>query len=252
MQQQTYVEEIKELIFYSEGEKQPYRIKIAKPKTIAPKEGYPIIYVLDGNAYFQTFWDAVRIQSICPDITGIEPAIVVGVGYPDKLDFVRERRFHDFTQTPVSSDPLHEKIWPKTGSAKKFLTLLEQIVKPYIYENYQVDCNKQTLFGHSLGGLFALHILFSNTHLFQNYIIGSPSIWWNEKEVLKNESNFLATINDLESVVRVFLFVGSLEKDYMVMDAKHLSERFLTTTSNNLVWQFEELEGENHLSVGSV
>ncbi|MGQ0438519.1 hypothetical protein ACT4UT_11805 [Bacillus sp. B-TM1] len=32
-----------------------------------------------------------------------------------------------------------------------------------------MDKGKQTLFGHSLGGLFALHILFTNINAFQNY-----------------------------------------------------------------------------------
>ena len=32
-----------------------YRIMIAKPYAFPPKDGYPVVYVLDGGAYFGTF-----------------------------------------------------------------------------------------------------------------------------------------------------------------------------------------------------
>ncbi|MFJ7954471.1 alpha/beta hydrolase [Lysinibacillus sp. NPDC096418] len=246
---ESSVEEIKECILYSEDEKQPYRIMIAKPKKPAPAEGYPIIYTLDGNAFFQTFQDAVRIQSVRPDVTGVEPAIVIGIGYPDERDFIRERRFYDFTPTPVQSNPLNEKKWPKTGGAYLFLEFIEGTVKPYLNQYYSINLNKQTLFGHSLGGLFSLYVLFTKTNVFQNYIIGSPSIWWNEKEILNEESTFLSSFKNMDESVRVLIFVGSLEKDYMVTDARELYQRLIANSNKNIVSQFIELNGENHLSV---
>lgn len=49
---------------YSKLEGKEYQIHISKPRQPAPGSGYSVIYVLDGNAFFQTFHEAVKIQSV--------------------------------------------------------------------------------------------------------------------------------------------------------------------------------------------
>ncbi|MFC6602708.1 hypothetical protein ACFQDF_16345 [Ectobacillus funiculus] len=49
--------------------------------------------------------------------------------------------------------------------------------------------------------------------------------------------------------VRLFLAVGSLEKDFMIEDAKALSKRLLHLADSRLQIEFNELDGENHVSV---
>ncbi|MGR5913571.1 hypothetical protein ACT7DA_04955 [Bacillus pacificus] len=59
--------------------------------------------------------------------------------------------------------------------------------------------------GHSLGGLFALHILFTNLNAFQNYFISSPSIWWNNQSVLEKEENLISELNNARLKQEYFL-----------------------------------------------
>src|SRR3546814_16935557 len=44
-------------------EGQPYRILVSRPDGEAPDGGFPILYVLDGNAMFAAFAEARRIRS---------------------------------------------------------------------------------------------------------------------------------------------------------------------------------------------
>ena len=54
-----------------------YRILISKPEGEVPYSGgYPVIYVLDGNAYFASLHEAKRAQE------QFRQAIIVGIGYP--------------------------------------------------------------------------------------------------------------------------------------------------------------------------
>lgn len=61
-----------------------YLIQIYKPPVAPPQHGYPVLYILDGNA---TFPSAVNIaQSIGAGSTklGLDPLMIVAVGYPQQ------------------------------------------------------------------------------------------------------------------------------------------------------------------------
>ncbi|MCU5706840.1 alpha/beta hydrolase [Bacillus wiedmannii] len=237
---------------YSKIEGKEYQIHISKPRQPAPESGYSVIYVLDGNAFFQTFHEAVKIQSVRAEKTGVSPAIIVGIGYPIEGAFSGEERCYDFTPSVISKDaPLKPdgKPWPKTGGAHNFFTFIEEELKPQIENDFEIDKGKQTLFGHSLGGLFALHILFTNVNAFQNYFISSPSIWWNNQSVLEKEVNLISELNSAKFETGVFLTVGSLEREHMVVDANELSKRLLQVKHDQFRFTFYEAEGENHASV---
>ncbi|MGM9923655.1 MAG: alpha/beta hydrolase [Bacillus sp. (in: firmicutes)] len=241
-----------EFLFYPQRAELPYRIMIATPKQPAPPEGYPVIYVLDANAFFQTFQETIRVQSGRAEKTGVIPAVIVGIGYPSQENFVTDRRFYDFTP-PADSVTLPVRPrggeWPRNGGADLFLDFIEAELKPYVEKHFSIDKNRQTLFGHSLGGLFALYTLFTRTAAFQNYIAGSPSIWWNNQAILAEEEAFTAKLGQLDAYPKVLLAVGSLEKDYMVSDAEELFQRLLRVCGERLPLEFIKAEGENHISV---
>ncbi|WP_242144601.1 MULTISPECIES: alpha/beta hydrolase [unclassified Bacillus cereus group] len=237
---------------YSDIGKRKYRIYISKPKQPAPDNGYPVIYVLDGNAYFQTFQEAMKVQSGRAEKTGVPASIIVGIGYPIEGVFAGAERCYDFTPYPLSVDAPPKpdgKPWPKSGGASKFLAFIQEELKPQIEKNFTINQKKQTIFGHSFGGLFALHILFTKTSAFQNYFISSPSIWWNNQLILENELKFIDKWNQMSDEVRVFLTVGGAERGHMLQDANALSERLSKLDNHKLQFAFYEAEGENHASV---
>ena len=250
-----------------------FRIFVARPLLPPPPAGYPVIYMLDGNAAFGTMTEAVRLQSARPQATGVEPAIVVGIGYPTDLPLDLERRTFDYTpdvdRTALSPRP-DGSPWPPTGGAAAFLDFIEDELKPMISAELPVDPRRQALFGHSFGGLFTLYALFKKPHAFRTYIAGSPSIWFGDRAILAAERDLPALLRDGAADLRVMIAVGALEqtlspgeqqapagarraawieKNRMVDNARELAGRLERLSPRGVRVAYEEFPGENHVSV---
>lgn len=243
-----YIEE--RLISSEDG--RTYRIRIARPAQSPPPAGYPVFYLLDANAVFGTAVEAVSVQSRRADKTGVVPSIVVGISYPSEELFPSERHY-DFT---LDSDPLklpahpEGKTWPPQGGARRFLAFLEHRLKPEIARGYPINPAKQTLIGHSLGGLFTLYALFASPGAFRTYVAGSPSIHWNKDSLLAEEAVFSA--GDDTAEIHLLVAVGSLEdnhKSRMVDHAKELVARLSVLDRAGLHVEYRSFEDDNHVSL---
>lgn len=242
-----------QLLMHSSNGKREYQIFVSKPLEEPPPSGYPVIYLLDANSVFGTMVEAVRLQSRRPEKSGVVPAIIVGIGYATDEPFSSER-YYDFT-LPVAVNELPVRPdgspWPSHGGAENFLKFIEEDLKPEIGKRYKVDNNSQTLFGHSLGGLFTLYVLFENPYAFQTYIAGSPSLHWNKRWFREEEGAFLSRLNQGNGDISLLLGVGELEgshKSGMNENALELSKR-LSMKDGRVNVRFNEFEGEGHLSV---
>jgi uncharacterized protein len=184
-----------------------FEISIARPNAAAPEHGYPVIYVLDPSTAFATLVDTVRNQE---QMFG--PVVVVGVGYAS--DAEEENRSFDLT--PVT-DPKDLPAGPPAGwggahgGNDAFLGFIADELKPAIAKAVVVDPSRQALFGHSLGGLFVLHALFSRSDAFDTYIAGSPSIWWGKRSILREIPAFRGAQEKTRSAKRLLITVGELE-----------------------------------------
>jgi len=228
-----------------------YRIYTLTPAEPPPEKGYPILYLLDANAVIGTAAEAVRMQSRKPH--GFGPVVVVGIGYETDTP-MDPARFYDYTR-PADPGKLpgrpNGSEWPPNGGAEEFIQFIEAELKPHIEAQLPVDRNRQTLFGHSLGGLFVLDTLFTRTATFQTYIAGSPSIWWNEHELVQRmdawEGGFQSGRARLET--SLLLAVGGAEKPHMIVDARMLAERMYRLKPEGLRFRFDYLEEEGHVSI---
>jgi hypothetical protein len=241
-------------VMHSRAENREYRIFVAKPDGDPPSSGFPVIYLLDANAVFGTMVEAVRVQGRRPDKTGVVPAVIVGIGYQTEEPFSPARHY-DFTMpVPLTELPARPDggEWPAQGGAESFLRFIEEELKPEIEREFKIDSNRQTIFGHSLGGLFVLHALFTRPFAFQTYVAGSPSIHWNKRLILEEEQQFVSRLEQENINVRILIAVGELEKSHqsrMNDNAKELSERLLTLANRGVYVEFHEFEGEGHVSV---
>ncbi|MEH0834369.1 alpha/beta hydrolase [Pectobacterium cacticida] len=159
-----------------------YRIFIAQPRQPAPDGGYPILYMLDGNAQFP-----VAVNSY--DAKNGPPPLIVAIGYPTEKPYDVPARTRDYTPPTTISDP----DFAAGGEAETFYQFLQTTVKPWIEAHYAVNTQKQTLAGHSFGGLFTLYTLFNHTPSFQHYVAASPSIWWGNGVVIPDRTPLLPT-----------------------------------------------------------
>lgn len=168
-----------------------YRVSVWAPSGgQPPRGGYPVVYMLDGNAVFESL---TRTRSDLPPGQSLQ-AVVVGIGYDDADRFNVTARSYDYTppspgaQAPRGSprDP-DARGWAKPGGgADRFLALLQQRIQPLVQRRYAVNPGNRTLYGHSYGGLFALHVALSRPQAFEHYVAASPSIWWNGKFILQS------------------------------------------------------------------
>ncbi len=190
-----------------------YRIMIALPQSPAPASGFPVLYHLDGNAVFASMVEALRIQGARGAATGVASGIVVGIGYAVEGPFHRARRTLDYTP-PADPALLGERPdggeWTETGGVDPFVDVLETQVKPLVAGLAPVDASRQALFGHSLGGLCALHVLLTRPHAFARIVAISPSLWWNGGALLRELGARHATLPADRS--RVMIGVGGEEE----------------------------------------
>jgi uncharacterized protein len=249
-----------------------YRVQVAIPFVPAPPNGYAVLYVLDGDGYFGTYSFAARMRAMLGEV---QPAIVVGIGYPEaesdmKVTLVRRQ----YDLTPTQSDPKQAAqagLATDLGGADAFLQVIEREVKPRIASMLPVDSSRDILFGHSLGGLFALHVLFTHPESFKTYLVLSPSIWFNNRVVLSHEAAFAASVKSGRISPRVFVAVGgeeetlppvippgmtreqvekSIAEAAMVHNARDLGERLKALPGTaGYTARAQVFEGETHISV---
>jgi uncharacterized protein len=180
----------------------PYLIEVAFPAAPAPAGGYPVIYVLDAVGSFATVADTVEWQE---QLFG--PVVVVGIRYENALETKRRT----FDLTPKSLPGTEQRSPANVGGEDAFLAFVQVDLKPAIAQRVRVDPTRQALFGHSLAGLFALHVLLAQPQTFDTYVIASPSINLFGQEVLQELPAFQA-----RGVVgpprRVLITAGGLER----------------------------------------
>lgn len=227
-----------------------YGIYVSRPPGEAPAGGYPVLYVLDGDAVFAGFAEARRIQS--PYATGADKMIIVGVGYPGG-SLYDSRRVGDFTP-PIRNPALaaYHRDDPQ-GRREAFAAFLLDELRPEVARRYSVHPDRQSLYGHSLGGLFALHMLYTRPDAFHTITAASASLWWDDQMILAEEAAFRAALRSAtppERVARLLLLVGEGEEaPVTVIDNRALAARLQALSADGLRSRFMLLEEEGHLSV---
>ncbi|MEM6496499.1 MAG: alpha/beta hydrolase-fold protein, partial [Pseudomonadota bacterium] len=144
-----------------------YRIFVSVPLSDPPLGGFPVLYVLDGNAMFGSFAETRRLLSA--EEGELDKIVIVGIGYPTN-DLYDGRRMRDFT--PSIKNPILKMLYSgyESGGRDDFLNFLLEELRPEMIKTYRINPYRQSLYGHSLGGLFALHVLYSHPQEFHSII----------------------------------------------------------------------------------
>lgn len=160
---------------------------------------YPVIYLTDGPYTFQVASGLSRL----PFSQGrFKEFVIVGVSWAQGEPAADSRR-RDLTPW---RDPSNKG---ETGGGPTHLRFLKSQVLPLIESRYRIDAANRTLAGQSYGGLFGLWVAFHEPELFKNYVLTSPSIWFADKQLLKDEAAWATSHKDLKATI--YLAVGSRE-----------------------------------------
>lgn len=216
----------------------PYRIYVAFPRGYADgSKRYRALYVLDAEATFALATQAYRLLRVDPAMPDL---LLVGIGYDLEGAARRSRRNRDLTPTRISSDTA-------TGQSPAFLRSLANVVIPAVDSLYRTDPSDRSIFGHSLGALFALYALFERPDLFRRYIVSSPSLWWDQAIVLRLEQRFAQRERNLPK--SVFMSVGSEEPTDMHEWFRPFADSLASRRYPDLRFTAVVLPNETHLSV---
>ncbi|QLE87608.1 alpha/beta hydrolase [Shewanella sp. Scap07] len=218
------------------GRVYPLYIKLPRSYLANQDKHYPVIYLTDANYSFQLASGATRF----PMNTGaMAEAIIVGISY-SKGAKGPSSRVRDYTPSLASDWQL------PTGNAKGHALFIRETVFTYIETHYRVNQLQRTFVGNSLGGLFGAYMLFTQPNMFSSYILGSPSVWFNNHAILT------AKIAKPSKATKVYLSVGQLEqpkfgeREDMVAGAKQLAAKISMQTDNNILLKFSVIDGASH------
>ncbi|WP_158278860.1 alpha/beta hydrolase [Leucothrix arctica] len=242
-----------QLLIASDTERE-YKIFTAWPSHPAPKEGWPVIYILDANIMFATMVEAARMMENRNKQDG---SLIVGIGYNNNKERKKERAL-DLTPR-LGSTP---NAMVGTGGAEDFLRFIKDDLKPHINKRFKINQQQESIFGHSFGGLFVLYSLIKKPSLFDTYIAASPSIWFENKLLtLPSLRGQLST--QLQSTPRTLITVGEYEQkddpDFPHPSIKRLKAAKLVDNAREYAHWLDEqpsinskfalITGENHGSV---
>jgi len=206
---------------------------------------YPVIYLLDGESFFQTLVAIHRSfsrgrQSRMPE------SIIVGI--------INTDRTRDLTPSQSASrrdGTTQEGDKAVGGGSELFLRFLLEELRETIDKTYRTS-GKNTLIGHSFGGLFAVNTLLKHTDAFDTYVALDPSMWWDRAKLAGEAEGILKT----NQFTNKTLYIGVAramrpDRQYIHLDVmdSFLEERLPAAAKNGLKYYLKQFPDENHGSI---
>jgi predicted alpha/beta superfamily hydrolase len=245
---------------------QTYQIQVMQPLLeIGADERFPVIYITDGNLAF----DFAKGISHCLQSTGqVRRFILVGIGYPGDNPFAGDiLRCRDLTpdyspeipgiprSSPIDGVPGIDDGKKGWHGATAFLAFIRDELVPLIDNSYPTTPNERAYFGHSLGGGFGLHALFTEQGLFNRYGISSPGLSYDGDDYgLREAQRYVASGRPLSG--KLFMAVADqeefepgFEKLRLVSNFYRLASLLREATNLGLSFTSQVIGGETHVSV---
>ena len=211
---------------YSQQVQDTFRLFKATPKGYSndSTRKYPLIIVLDANAFFESTVSELKFNSF---IGMIPKSIVIGVGYKDfmTMDSLRSRDYTYPTAIPEYEMAL-------SGGADKYKKFIDQELIPKLTKEYKIDLDRSVICGHSLGGYFTLFYglksIEENSFMIKNIVSASPSLHYNHRYLFEMEKNLSRPTNEVP--LNFYISMGS--EDMADDESKGILDSFGNQISN--------------------
>lgn len=233
-----------------------YEVFVSLPASYEanPQRRYPVLYVTDADYAFPIIRQVARRVNL--DGPRLEEFILVGLSY-SRGDSGVVSRNRDYTPTPNGPRSASSNVH---GQGAAYQTYLKNEVLPFIDHRFRADPARRVLLGHSYGGLLGAQILFTDPSMFQAYVLGSPSFWFDKRHIMTMEAAYARSHTDLPA--NVFMYVGDWEVPgpsprntsgaNLVRDMQTMETTLKSHHYPNLRVQSLVLTDEDHLTVAPV
>lgn len=191
----------------ADGEAPGLTLWLSAPEGEPPAEGWPLLIVLEGEAYFTAAAEAARRLARRPQKTRVGLMMVMGVALTPGAE-----RLGAFAFVP-GADKGGGTVAPRGPDLLR--RLIETVLPLAVQEG--ADPARAALMGHSMSGQFVLEAR-ARAAPFARFVAVSPSIWWNPAVV---EAQPPQGRSDL------FLAVGA-EEEAPGLPGPHLARRMVS------------------------
>lgn len=134
----------------------------------------PVLYMPDGGIG-EDFLHIAGLLQISALNGTMRPFMLVGIENT-------ERRRDLTGPTEVAED---RRIAPRVGGSGKFRRFIRTELMPVVNAQYRTT-DETAIVGESLAGLFIVETFLLEPDLFDTYIAFDPSLWWNDRSLLRN------------------------------------------------------------------
>lgn len=227
-----------------------YQVYVALPASYdsQPNRTYPVLYVTDAHYAFPIFRQLARRMNL--DEPVIEEHILVGLSYAEG-DAPNISRTRDYTPSARLGATAGTE-----GGGPAYQAWLKSSVLPFIETNFRADPQRRILQGHSFGSLLATQILLSEPEMFSGYLLGSPSLWFNNHQMFDREAAYAQSHSDLAA--DIFMYIGENEvpgpkgRYDMVGDNRRFKQALRSRNYPSLDLSSVVISDEDHLTVAPI
>jgi predicted alpha/beta superfamily hydrolase len=219
---------------YSKILNEQRRIKICLPEEYKPGSDskYDVVYILDGETHFDDF---LYIYKFARNNDFLPPIILIAL--PNTNKGSENTRDRDFSPEITSDNQ-------KAGGAGNFIDFLKNELMPYINRKLPAS-GDNSLYGHSLGGLFTMYVLLKEPGLFTNYYCSDPTFPWNNGHIIKMAEETFKNAAELNKN----LWINGVQETYRNVGIEKMDSVLKAMAPKGLRWKTSIYPNETHMSV---
>jgi predicted alpha/beta superfamily hydrolase len=210
------------------------QLKIYLPEEYKPGSNakYDVVYILDGEIHFDDFlyiYKFAKRENFLPQL--------ILVAIPNAFNKEGNMRDRDFVPEKTAENE-------KGGGAGNFMAFFKNELMPYINKKLPAS-GDNSLFGHSLGGLFVMYVLLKEPGLFENYYCSDPAFPWNNRRIITMAEETFKNTAELNKT----LWINAVGETYKNVGIAKMDSVLKALAPKGLRWKTSVYPNETHMSV---
>ncbi len=210
------------------------KIKICLPAEYKPGSNakYDVVYIIDGETHFDDFlfiYKFAKYEKFLP------PLILIAL--PNTYTNGVNMRDRDFLPEKTTGNIM-------AGGANDFIAFLKNELIPYVNKKLPTS-GENSLFGHSLGGVFTMYALIKEPGLFANYYCSDPAFPWNNRRIITMTAETFKNTAELNKT----LWINGVEETYRNVGIGKMDSVLKAMAPEGLRWKISIYPNETHMSV---